>query len=256
MTNENLFMAANNNEVAAGNHLLNATAELTSLATQIANEILQTVTSDASYAEDVKASQQEHSNMDKLIELVYPLAEVDIQFLNYEKEDVADKMIRSQQSKRSRAKGKPMTQENYRTMLVGAISENLLRIAFNKPKGVYSGLSTSGEVTYTEEQLEALANDPIALGKAIRNVQSKKSIEKSKEGFDVEGERWVQLLVAESQLKEIRNQANGLATAATQQAVEAKDKAAELLASADLGSMNAKDAKALLAELEQTLATK
>lgn len=250
----NLFETVVSKEVRGGKHYLNSTAQLTAVAEGIAAEILQTILSDQEFAEEIKGSQESHGKMDALIEKVYPLQEVDVEFLKEEDEDTAEKMIRSQQSKRSRAKSKPMTKENYTTLMVGAISENLLRIAFNKPKGAYNAGFTAGEVTYTEEQLEALEKDPVALTKAIRNVQSKKSIAKSKADFSEESERWQQLLVAEQQLKDLRSKVSGLVTKEAQEAIEAKSKAENLLADIeDIDKLPAKDAKELLAKLNEAL---
>jgi len=73
------------------------------------------------------------------------------------------------------------------------------------PKSAGGGGARRGTVTYSEEELEAFKNDPEALKRAIRNVQSKKSIDKSKADWDPESERWQELLKTEEQLKAIRD---------------------------------------------------
>ena len=134
-----------------------------------------------------------------------------------------------------------MTMDNYRTMMVGALSENLIRIAANKPKSAVGNRHASGKVDYTAEELEALAADQDKLKKEIRNVQSKKSIMKSKEGFSEEDERWQALLVAEEQLKGLRVDSVKVVTVDT-----TKTALAEMLGDVDVNSMKAADAKKLI----------
>src|SRR5690606_18846604 len=187
---------------------LSSTANLTRISVDIAREILKRAEADAEkYQQVILDSQKSHDVMDQLINEIYDLSTVDIEFLKAESEEVLDRMIKSQQSKRSRAKSREMTFENYLAMLTGAVAENVLRIAANKPKSVGGG-ARRGTVTYSEEELEAFKNDPEALRRALRNVQSKKSIYKSKADFDPESERWQELLKAEEQLKAIRDGLN------------------------------------------------
>lgn len=262
--------ATTNNEVTAtalfetegqatfnsGANQLGMTAQLTRLSTDIANQVVLVVTAEADYANDVVASQQDHNRMDALINQVQPLVDIDVEFLKSIDGDELDKMIRSQQSKRSRAKSKAMTLDNYRTMMTGAVAEGLLRIAGGKPKGTVGGGSYAGSVTYTGDELRALAEDPESLTRAIRNVQSKKSIAKSKADFSVDSERWQLLLTAEEQLREVRSELSGMSSAKAQQAIESNEKAEELLAAVDLDKMSAKDAKEMLANVKEMLAGK
>ena len=172
-----------------GGNQLGSTANLTRISTDIAREILKRAEADAEkYQAKIVESQKSHDVMDQLINEIYDLTTVDIEFLKAESEEVLDRMIKSQQSKRSRAKSREMTLDNYITMLTGAVAENLLRIAANKPKTAGGGGARRKTVTYSEEELEAFKNDPEALRKALRNVQSKKSIYKSKADFDPESE--------------------------------------------------------------------
>jgi hypothetical protein len=92
-------------------------------------------------------------------------------------------MLKSQQSKRSRAKSKAMTLDNYTTLLTAAIAEDIIREIYNKPKSAGGFHRAAGTVDYTIDQLQALHDDQEALRKEIRNVQSKKSIMKSKNPF-------------------------------------------------------------------------
>src|SRR5690606_16300481 len=200
---KDLFANSNTNQkVSRGGNQLGSTANLTRISTDIAREILKRAEADAEkYQAKIVESQKSHDVMDQLINEIYDLKQVDIEFLKAESEEVLDRMIKSQQSKRSRAKSKEMTLDNYITMLTGAVAENLLRIAANKPKSAGGGGARRTSVRYTDEELEMLANDPEALKRAIRNVQSKKSIYKSKADFDPESERWQELLEVEAELK-------------------------------------------------------
>lgn len=238
-----------------GANQLTKTAQLTNVSTQIAHTIIQTVIDDqATYSAKVVASQQSHDEMDKLIEELGNLSTVDVEFLKVESDEILDKMLKSQQSKRSRSKSKTMTQDNYTNMMTAAIAEHLLRTASGKPKGASYGGNGVGDATYSEEELEKLANDPDALTRAIRNVQSKKSIAKSKADFDVESERWSQLLTAEKQLKDLRGSISGVVDKATKEAVDAKHAVEELLADKDMSTLSAEEALELLAKTKEMLA--
>ena len=252
---KNLF--ANNNHTNKGvtnkGNQLGSTAELTRISTDIAREILKRAEADAEkYQQLILDSQKSHDVMDQLINEIYDLKQVDIEFLKAESEEVIDRMIKSQQSKRSRAKSKEMTLENYLTMLTGAVAENLLRIAVNKPKSAGGGGARRTSVSYSEEELEAFKNDPEALKRAIRNVQSKKSIYKSKADFDPKSERWQELIMVEEQLKAIRDGQS----AEVEKAVKTTSQLEEMLATVDLNDLKAVDAKNMLESIKQMLATK
>jgi hypothetical protein len=246
--NQSLFAGQEEIVLVGGANQLNKTAQLTSASTEIAHDIITLVIADQEqYGPRVAASQQSHDEMDKLIADLGILDEVDIQFLKDEDDLVLDKMLKSQQSKRSRSKSKVMTQENYTSMMTAAIAEYLLRQAMGKPKGANYGGATSGDATYSEEELAKLATDPDALSRAIRNVQSKKSIAKSKIDFSVDSERWQQLLEAEGQLKDLRSSLSGTVNRTTQAAVT-------MLEDINLDELSAEDAMAQLAKLKETLA--
>lgn len=247
---------ANNNtnqEVTNRGNQLDNTANLTRLSTDIARKILKTVEADAEkYQQVILDSQKSHDVMDQLINDTYDLTTVDIEFLKTESEEVLDRMIKSQQSKRSRAKSKEMTFENYLTMLTGAVAENLLRIVANKPKSAGGGGARRGTVRYSEEELETFKNDPEALRRALRNVQSKKSIYKSKADFDETSERWQELLEVEEQLKAIRDGLNVEA----EKAIEKTNQLEEMLATVDLKELKAAEAKEMLESIKQMLSNK
>lgn len=247
MSNEmsNLFATAN--EVSTvGNRGLSGTAQLTSIASGIATDIIRTMNDDIeSYKDDIKASQSDNSAMDALIEKVNPLSEVNVDFLKELDDEVIEGMLKSQQSKRSRCKSKAMTMDNYKALMTGAIAENLIRLATGKEKHAGGPRRTSGSVEYTVEQLQQLAEDQEKLRKEIRNVQSKKSIMKSKADFDESDERWQQLLRVEQQLKDMR-------ISLTHEVVEVdttKDALSDMLNGVDLQHIKAADSKGLLEQI-------
>jgi hypothetical protein len=250
---KDLFTSQKVSNNTKGGNQLSSTANLTRISEDIAKEIMKRAEADAEkFQQVILDSQQSHDIMDELIKETYDLTSVDIDFLKKETADVLDRMIKSQQSKRSRAKSKEMTFENYLSMLTGAVAENLLRIAANKPKSAGGGGARRGTVTYSEEELEAFKNDPEALKRAIRNVQSKKSIDKSKADWDPESERWQELLKTEEQLKAIRDGQ----TVEVEKAVKTTNQLEEMLASVDPKDLKATDAKEMLDSIKQMLSTK
>lgn len=240
---------------ANGAHQLSNTASLTQLATTIAGVVFE----NAMTSEDevtqilIGSSKHSHDAMDTLIAKHYDLEEVEIDFLLHVPADELERMLRSQQSKRSRLKAKEMTRDNYTGMMVGAVAEALLRRASGKPKshGV-GGHTTTAE--YTDEQLEELASDQEALKKAIRNVQSKKSIMKSKQGFTEDSDKWQLLLTIESQLKGLRTTTTATVSKEAQEALERNKQLQAALDTANLEEMSQEEAFKLLEEAKEMLA--
>ncbi len=225
---------------------LSGTAQLTSIASNLAAEILRTMNDDIDmYADSIRASQKDNNAMDKLIESVHPLADVDVEFLKELSDETIDGMLKSQQSKRSRCKAKAMTMDNYKALMTGAIAENLIRMATGKEKHAGGARRMSGSVDYTIEQLEQFAEDQELLRKEIRNVQSKKSIMKSKADFDESDERYQALLKAEQQLKDMR-----ISGASIVEVDTTKNALTDLLAGMDLHNIKAADAKELLRQIQ------
>jgi len=229
------LFATDGGNKAEGSRSLNKTGQLTSLAESIANDILKATTDE--HEAEIKQTMVDHNAMDRFINKMTSLDKADISFLKDVSEDELDKMIKSQQSKRSRSKGKTMTLDNYMSLMTGAIAELLLREAAGKPKDSSALGARKKDVSYSDEELAELAEDQEALNKAIRNIQSKKSIAKSKADFDESSERWQQLLTAERKLKALRTDSNPLA-----QALASVD---------DVDNMSAEDAKELLKKLNQ-----
>lgn len=235
----NLFKEADGRETTTNSRSLEGTAQLNSVASGIVDAILRHINEHADeLAELVANSQRSHDEMDKLINKCYDLKTVNIDFLKELNEQTLENMLKSQQSKRSRAKGKAMTLDNYRNMMTGAVAENLIRRALGKEKT--AGARRVGVVEYTDEQLEALRLDQDKLRKEIRNIQSKKSIMKSKEGFSEDDEQWKKLLEAEEKLKALRIPVRGIAVDTTKQQL------AKIFDGIDIDKLKITDAKMLL----------
>lgn len=158
-----------------------------------------------------------------------------------------EKILKSQQSKRSRARSKQMTLENYKSLVSAACAEHILRTAYNKAKS--AGGKIPQAIDLTEEAIAAYAADPDSLSKAIRNIQSQKSIAKAKADFDENSERYQALLAKEASLKALRT-----GTTTTVVIPEEVQQAQEILAEANVDQMSAKDAKAMLHQLQEKLA--
>lgn len=259
MTNQ-LF--ANNmeiNNINSGANQLSVTAQLNTVANQIVKDVLSRILptdgeENSEYADQILASQTDHNAMDNLLNEVVNFEEdTDTDFLKDTNSEELERVLKSQQSKRSRSKNQQMTIENYAKMMTAAVAERLVREALGKPKGNGGG-NTRGQATYTDEELNALAEDPAMLARAIRNVQSKKSIAKSKVDFDENSDRWQDLLEAEQQLKDLRASINGLQNTAAQEALEAKRKAEELVGSVDVNTLKADEARDMLAKIQEALA--
>lgn len=272
---------ANSNEsqkVTTGGNQLAMTAALTSHSMKLAKQLMDVVDNNKEeWAHHVIASMQSHDRMNELVEEILHLGGVeevavetedgekeivtegipaeDISYLNGVSESELEKMIRSQQSKRSRAKSKAdkeglLSVENYTMMLTGAIAENLLRLHANKPKSSGGGVPRS-ETGFTDEELNEFRADQEKLKKAIRNVQSKKSIYLSKDGNTKDDPYFLRLQADEQTLKDIRDNGNSVVTA---QIVEANKKAEELLSTLP-EDIKAEDALKILAELKGVLLT-
>ena len=232
-----LFVETDKDAVRNSARSLAGTAQLTATANEIANVVLKTVTENLGEYESLfTASKENHGAMDQLIDRAYDLTTVDVSFLKTLDNDTIEGMLKSQQSKRSRAKSAVMTLDNYRTMLIGAICEKILRVTFEKPKQAMNR-RFSGSLEFTEAELAEFAADQNLLRKELRNIQSRKSIMKAKDGFSEEDPRWADLLRAEGKLKELRTP---IAPDTT------KTQLVTLLKGIDVASLKGTDAKALL----------
>lgn len=248
MSIHELFETTNATEttIARG---LTGTAELTRLASNIADSIIRSMEADIeNYRPRIQESAADSKALDAIIDELGEINPDDAQFLMELDDATIDGMLKSQQSKRSRAKGKQMTLDNYRTLMTAAIAENIIRLVTGRTKQHIGYSRGTGSVDYTIEQLEALGADQIALRKEIRNIQSKKSIMKSKADFDETSEKWQALLKAEQQLKDLR--------VTNTQVVEVdttKDALSEVIGDVDVKQLKADEAREMLERLQELL---
>lgn len=254
MTNlaaQQLFVE-NNKTTTVGRQGLSQTAHLTDVSEQQAKALLAAVNNDPStFTDRVKQSMTDNSVLDKLIDELSDITSIDTEFLAGTADDELERMLKSQQSKRSRSRAKTMTAENYMSLVTAAISENILRSVMKKEKNSVGGGRRS-DVGYSDEELQELAADSEKLAKAIRNVQSKKSIAKSKAGFDENSDGWKQLLEVETQLKDLR----GTTTPANTKASVTVSKITDLIGNIDIETLKSADSKEILRQIHEAMANK
>lgn len=249
MTINTLFESNNTAATNTNARLLNGTASLTSIASKLANDAIQQMDADMeNYRDRLQASTKDMSELDKLIDELVEIPTDEVDFLHDLSDETIEGMLKSQQSKRSRTKSKTMTLDNYHTLMTAAIAENIIRVVCDKPKQ-HGGAKRAGKVDYTPAELEALEADQEALKKEIRNIQSKKSIMKSKEGFDESDERYLALLKAEQMLKDLR--VGGHTTVV--EVDTTKNALTELLGEVSIDDLKAADAKELLNTIKEML---
>lgn len=241
----NELFGTNESTTTTSARALPGTAELTNIATAAARTIIKHMEEDIeNYRPRIQQSALDAKELDAIINEFKPYADIDEDsVLRNLDDEVVEGMLKSQQSKRSRAKSKAMTLDNYMTLLTAAIAEDILRDLYNKPKSAGGFHRAAGVVDYTVEQLQALHDDQEALRREIRNVQSKKSIMKSKADFDESDERWQALLKAEQQLKDMRV---GGGTTKVVEVDRTKEALSEMLNGIDVNHLKAAEAHALL----------
>lgn len=251
MTINKLF--ANENEVTTnGGRELEGTAQLVNISNTLAANVLRSAEVDGGeeMLQRIALSMTDTKVLDDLAKEAATDESVDTEFLTTIDETVLESMLKSQQSKRSRCKSKTMTTDNYTSMLSAAIAEFFIRKALGKEKSAINR-SRGGAIEITSERLEELAADQEALRKEIRNVQSKKSIMKSKAGFSEDDERWQALLVVEEQLKAIRETRTSRAVGKVVEEDPLRDMLKGMLAEVDPQNMKAADLKELLKAVKE-----
>lgn len=244
----NELFGTESKEMTTNTRMLSGTAELTRVAGNISTNIIRSMEEQIDdYRDRIAKSATDSKEMDALLDEFRPWVDLEedhpLRFLD---DETVEGMLKSQQSKRSRTKGKQMTLDNYRALMTATVAESLLRELYDKPKQATTGYHRSGSLDYTPAQLEALAADQEALRREIRNVQSKKSIMKSKADFSEASERWMQLLKAEQMLKDLRVDFRG---GSTVEVDHTKNALQELLGDVDVEHLKAADSKELLAKI-------
>lgn len=173
----------------------------------MATELMAKIPSgDDEFLSQIKESQTSTSALDKLVQSEFGERLIVDGVADFDHEEV-QKLLKSFQSNRSRRKNMAMTQANYVELLTAAISEWIVRTSCGLGKSsVPFGGARAAALEINEDTVAALAQDQAALGKAIRNVQSKKSTFKAKHA-DVDYEddpAWQELLRQEAMLKGAR----------------------------------------------------
>lgn len=242
MTIDKLFAEQGNGTENAGDTSMSAT--VTEDALKIAASIIKKVSKQPEqFQEAILASMKSNDAMDTLIYNVHPMTEEQAQFLNALSEDELDRMLKSQQSKRSRLKKMVMTQENYQKLMSAGVAEIIIRLAMGKKK---TPVTRGGDNFISEKEADELAADQVVLRKAIRNVQSKKSIMRTRSDFDPESEAWQTLLDAEYKLKARRI---GGYTTGTQ----CDEKVKNIIGQRDVNTLSADEMRDILSKLNSDL---
>ena len=240
-----------NKEVATNARQLTGTAELTRISGNIATSIIRSMEEQIDiYRERIAMSARDSKEMDAIIEEFKPWPEIEEDsVLRTLDDETVESMLKSQQSKRSRMKAKTMTLDNYRNLMMATIAESIIRELYDKPKSSAGAHRRANIIDYTPAELEAYEQDQEALRKEIRNVQSKKSIMKSKADFDESSEAWLALLKAEQMLKDLR-----VSTGSSVVEVDTtKNKLKELVGDLDVEHLKAADSKELLSAIKDML---
>lgn len=193
-------------EVSEGQRGIPGAALLKSAALGITAKVMAAVAgNDPEVIEQVKESQTSTAAMDELVKTYGGAELVNAEVAQFGEEEV-QKLLKSNQSNRSRRKSMPMTQANYQEMLTAAAAEWIIResLGITKNANPFGGGRAATELN--EQTIAELADDQEALGRAIRNVQSKKSTYKAKNADrDYENdEEWIGLLDTEAALKAVR----------------------------------------------------
>lgn len=248
MSMNNLFATEARTE-STNARQLNGTAQLTAISAQYASGMINEMEANIDdYREKLQASTKDMNLLDALIEELVDVPAVETEFLKEIDDETIEGMLKSQQSKRSRTKSKVMTLDNYKNLVTAAIAEHIIRDVCNKPK-MHGGPRRAGKVDYTPAELEFYEANQDELKKEIRNIQSKKSIMKSKEGFDETDERWLALLKAEQMLKDLR--VGGATTVV--EVDTTKNSLIELMEDVVIDELKADEAVDLLKAIEELL---
>ena len=241
MANLNNLFTAEEKETK-GKRALSGTAEMTANAEVVVNNILEALSNDYdSHAETFEQSKVDAYAMDMLIsEFTNNFEDVEVGFLDKYDEDELKAMLKSQQSKRSRAKSKDMTMDNYKAMMNAAVCELMIRTFTGKAKTRVAG---RGSNMYTSEFLNSMAEDQHELRRELRNVQSKMCIFRKKHPEDYnEHDEYKELEKVENTLKDMRTPIEG-------HRVKMSDVTAAL--DVDINELELEDAKQLIAELQK-----
>lgn len=156
-------------------------ALLKSYAIQLASGIMAKIPEgDAAFVQRIKDSQTDPQALDDLVKDYCGENLVNEAVAAFDPDEVK-RLLKSNQSNRSRRKNMAMTQSNYVEMLTAAIAEWVIRESCHIAKSTTPfGRSHTSTFDFSPEQMEAIAKDQDELARIIRNWQSKKSAYKAK----------------------------------------------------------------------------
>lgn len=206
-----LFAAVEELPVEEGKRGIPGATILKSAATVLATQIMGKIPTasangDEEFLQLVKESQTSVAALDELVKQECGEALVNEDVKNFGEEEVA-KLLKSNQSNRSRRKNMPMTQPNYMEYLTAACAEWILRESCGIVKNANPFGGGRNAIVINDETIAQLAEDQDALGRAIRNWQSKKSTYKAKhqdrDGWEQDAE-YVEILDQLEKLKAVR----------------------------------------------------
>lgn len=261
----NLFVENNNNTVRDSKTAIAYTAQLTQVSAELAKEFFENTvtTGDDELTARIKLAMTDNDELDAMLLEYTGVASTDVEWLKEATEDEIDRMLKSQQSKRSRSKKQTMTQDNFMKMVTGAAAEMLLRKASDKPKNQTTVVKLDG-CKLTEDMAIRFKMDQESLKKAIRNVQSKKTGLRKK-GME-DSPEWVELLEFEAELKALRVGGSRTTTVVKEVAVIPEevankaalvDDAAAIMADVEnIDKLKANEAKDLLKKIQEMMAAK
>lgn len=206
-----LFETPEVTEAAEGKRSIPGATLVKNYAIAMASEIMGKLpTADADFVEKVKETQTNTAAMDEFVKEQCGDRLVHEDVKEFSPEEIK-KILKSNQSNRSRRKSMAMTQSNYVEMLTSAIAEWIVRESCDIKKSAGGFGAGRTAMTINEETVAQLAEDQEALGRAIRNIQSKKSTYKAKHAdHDYEQDpEWQELLEQEAMLKAVRTTTPG-----------------------------------------------
>ena len=205
MTMNRLFVSNENNTMKENKAAIAWTAQLNTATGTIAKQLFDGFVTEAAddehKAEHLQLAMKENDILDQLLIGHTTIESEDFEWLKAASEDELDRMLKSQQSKRSRTKKMEMTQDNFMKLVNAAAAEIIIRKVAHKEKNAVDVVKLNG-CELTDEMIEHFKEDQEALKKAIRNVQSKKTALKKK-GLEG-GEQWQELVEFEVALKDLR----------------------------------------------------
>ncbi len=206
-----LFAAVEESPIEEGKRGIPGAAILKSAATDLAVKIMSKIpdasaNGDEEFLQMIKDSQTSVQVLDNLVKQECGDALVNADVAQFGEVEV-QKLLKSNQSNRSRRKNMPMTQTNYMEYLTAACAEWIIRESCGITKSATPFGSGRAAMVINDETIAQLAEDQDALGRAIRNMQSKKSTYKAKnqdrEGWEQDPE-YVELLEQLDKLKAVR----------------------------------------------------